>query len=90
MEGLENRANEAAKLLYVDMKLGGKTVKAGTILFYSWSRQLHNNHQQRLKCLGFLLLYKANDVARVSVPVTQLLILLKLYQWFYPSDSGWY
>jgi hypothetical protein len=69
---MENRGDEATEItLYVDMKLG-KTVKAGTYTLYAipGKRQLYYHYQQRLECLGILLYKEANDVARLSVPVT--------------------
>lgn len=65
-------ANEAAELtLYKDMKLGGTSVKAGTYTFYlipgekEWTAIISTD----LNVWGSYFYNKANDVARVSVPV---------------------
>ncbi|OEK08034.1 asparagine synthetase B [Flavivirga aquatica] len=66
-------ANEAAELtLYKDMKLGSTTVKAGTYTFYvipgkkEWTAIISKD----LNVWGSYFYEKANDVARLSVPVT--------------------
>ena len=66
-------ANEAAELtLYTDMKLGGKTVKAGTYTFYTipgdgeWTAIISTD----LNVWGSYFYKEANDVARITVPVT--------------------
>lgn len=65
-------ANEAAELtLYKDMKLGGTPVKAGTYTFYvipgdkEWTAIISTD----LNVWGSYFYNKANDVARLSVPV---------------------
>lgn len=67
-------ANEAAELtLYVDMKVGGKMVKAGTYTFYTipgekeWTAIISKD----LNVWGAYSYNEANDVARVSAPVSQ-------------------
>jgi hypothetical protein len=53
---MENRGDEATRY-YVDMKLGGKTVKAGTYTLYAIpGKDSYTHYQQRLECLGILLL----------------------------------
>jgi hypothetical protein len=66
-------ANEAAELtLYTDMKLGGTTIKAGTYTFYlipgetEWTAIISTD----LNVWGSYFYKEANDVARLSVPVT--------------------
>ncbi len=66
-------ANEAAELtLYTDMKLGSKTVKAGTYTFYvipgekEWTAIISTD----LNVWGSYFYNEANDVARLSVPVS--------------------
>ncbi len=66
-------ANEACELtLYKDMKLGDKTVKAGTYTFYmipgdkEWTAVISTD----LNVWGSYFYNEANDVARLSVPVT--------------------
>lgn len=66
-------ANEAAELtLYVDMKLGDTPVKAGTYTFYAipgdteWTAVISKD----LNVWGSYFYNEANDVARLSVPVT--------------------
>jgi len=66
-------ANEAAELtLYTDMKLGSTTVKAGTYTFYvipgetEWTAVISTD----LNVWGSYFYKEANDVARLSVPVT--------------------
>lgn len=66
-------ANEAAELtLYTDMKLGNKSVKAGTYTFYAipgdkeWTAIISKD----LNVWGSYFYDEANDVARLSVPVT--------------------
>lgn len=67
-------ANEAAELtLYTDMKLGNKTVKAGTYTFYTipgeneWIAIISKD----LNVWGSYFYNEANDVARLSVPVSK-------------------
>ena len=67
-------ANEAAEItLYVDMKLGGTTVKAGTYSLFTipgdkeWTVILSTD----LNVWGSYFYEKANDVARITVPATQ-------------------
>ncbi|MEM7187556.1 MAG: DUF2911 domain-containing protein [Bacteroidota bacterium] len=64
-------ANEAAELtLYVDMKLGDTTVKAGTYTFYTipgdneWTAVISTD----LNVWGSYFYNEANDVARITVP----------------------
>ena len=66
-------ANEATELtLYTDMKLGGTTVKAGTYTFYTipgeseWTAIISSD----LNVWGSYSYNEANDVARITVPVT--------------------
>lgn len=66
-------ANEAAELtLYTDMTLGKKSVKAGTYTFYvipgdkEWTAIISKD----LNVWGSYYYNEANDVARLSVPVT--------------------
>ncbi|MGZ0016732.1 DUF2911 domain-containing protein [Yeosuana sp. AK3] len=66
-------ANEAAELtLYADMKLGTTTVKAGTYTFYTipgenkWTAIISKD----LNVWGSYFYNEANDVARLSVPVS--------------------
>ncbi|MDD7886494.1 DUF2911 domain-containing protein [Flavivirga sp. 57AJ16] len=66
-------ANEAAELtLYTDMKLGNKPVKAGTYTFYAipgdkeWTVIISKD----INAWGSYSYNEANDVARLSVPVT--------------------
>ncbi|NMH87845.1 DUF2911 domain-containing protein [Flavivirga algicola] len=66
-------ANEAAELtLYKDMKLGSTSVKAGTYTFYAipgdkeWIAIISKD----LNVWGAYFYNEANDVARLSVPVT--------------------
>ena len=66
-------ANEAAELtLYTDMTLGNKSVKAGTYTFYvipgdkEWTAIISKD----LNVWGSYYYNEANDVARLSVPVT--------------------
>jgi len=66
-------ANEAAELtLYKDMKMGGKTIKAGTYTFYlipggdEWTAIISSD----LNVWGSYYYDQNNDVARVNVPVT--------------------
>jgi len=66
-------ANEAAELtLYTDMKLGDTPVKAGVYTFYTipgekeWAVILSKD----LNVWGSYFYNEANDVARLSVPVT--------------------
>ncbi len=67
-------ANEAAEItLYVDMKLGGTTVKAGTYSLFTipgdkeWTVILSTD----LNVWGSYFYKKENDVARITVPATQ-------------------
>lgn len=67
-------ANEAAELtLYTDMKLGSTTVKAGTYTFYvipgekEWTAIISTD----LNVWGSYFYNEANDVARLSVPLTK-------------------
>ena len=66
-------ANEAAELtLFSDMKLGDSSVKAGTYTFYlipnekEWTAIISTD----LNVWGSYFYNEANDVARLSVPVT--------------------
>ena len=66
-------ANEAAELtLYTDMNLGNTKVKAGTYTFYlipgetEWTAIISTD----LNVWGSYFYKEANDVARLSVPVT--------------------
>ncbi|MGC6431278.1 MAG: DUF2911 domain-containing protein [Jejuia sp.] len=66
-------ANEAAELtLYTDMKLGGKTIKAGSYTFYvipgdeEWTAIVSKD----LNVWGSYFYNEANDVARLAVPVS--------------------
>ena len=66
-------ANEAPELtLYTDMKLGEKTIKAGTYTFYvipgdkEWTAIVSTD----LNVWGSYFYKEENDVARLSVPVT--------------------
>ncbi|WP_282149240.1 DUF2911 domain-containing protein [Algibacter lectus] len=66
-------ANEAAELtLFTDMKLGDSSVKAGTYTFYlipnekEWTAIISTD----LNVWGSYFYNEANDVARLSVPVT--------------------
>ena len=66
-------ANEAAELtLFADMKLGDSSVKAGTYTFYlipnetEWTAIISTD----LNVWGSYFYNEANDVARLSVPVT--------------------
>ncbi|AXT19269.1 DUF2911 domain-containing protein [Flavobacteriaceae bacterium AU392] len=66
-------ANESAEItFYVDMKLGGKTIKAGTYSFATipgekeWTIIINSE----LNAWGAYFYKEANDVARLNVPVT--------------------
>ncbi|NCO63336.1 MAG: DUF2911 domain-containing protein [Flavobacteriales bacterium] len=66
-------ANESSELtLYVDMKLGTTTVKAGTYTFYTipgenkWTAIISKD----LNVWGSYFYNESNDVARLSVPVS--------------------
>ena len=66
-------ANEAAELtLYTDMKLGDTSIKAGTYTFYvipgekEWTAIISTD----LNVWGSYFYNEANDVARLSVPVS--------------------
>lgn len=67
-------ANEATELiLYTDMKLGGKPIKAGTYTFYTipgekeWTAVISSD----TNVWGSYFYKEANDVARLKVPVKQ-------------------
>lgn len=85
-------ANEAAELtLYTDMKLGGKTVKAGTYTFYvipgdkEWTAIISTD----LNVWGSYFYKEANDVARLSVPVKDVDKSLEAFSIaFEKSDDG--
>ena len=85
-------ANEAAELtLYTDMKLGGKTVPAGTYTFYlipgekEWTAIINTD----LNVWGSYFYKKENDVARVNVPVTSAEESLEAFSMaFEKSDTG--
>ncbi|WP_034044328.1 DUF2911 domain-containing protein [Wocania ichthyoenteri] len=65
-------ANEAAELtLYTDMKLGNKTVKAGTYTFYiiPGEEECTAIISKDLNVWGSYFYKEANDVARLSVPL---------------------
>ncbi|WOD42937.1 DUF2911 domain-containing protein [Hwangdonia lutea] len=65
-------ANEAAELtLYTDMKLGNKTVKAGTYTFYliPGEEECTAIINSDLNVWGSYFYNEANDVARLSVPL---------------------
>lgn len=85
-------ANEATEItLYVDMKLGGKAVKAGTYTLYAIPGK--DNYtiiiNKDLNVWGSYFYKEANDVARVSVPVTMAADSLEaLSMVFTPSDNG--
>jgi hypothetical protein len=66
-------ANEASEItLYKDMKLGATLIKAGTYTFYTipgekeWTAIISKD----LNVWGSYFYNEANDVARISVPVT--------------------
>lgn len=66
-------ANEAAEItFYHDMKMGGKTIEAGTYTFYvipggeEWTAIISTD----LNVWGSYFYNESNDVARVTVPVT--------------------
>ncbi|PQB04889.1 DUF2911 domain-containing protein [Aureitalea marina] len=84
-------ANEAAELtLYVDMKVGGKTVKAGTYSFFTipgekeWTAIISKD----VNVWGAYSYNEANDVARVSVPVSTGDSLEAFSIAFTESDNG--
>ena len=85
-------ANEATEItLYVDMNLGGKTVKAGTYTLYAIPGK--DNYtiiiNKDLNVWGSYYYKEANDVARISVPVTTATDSLEaLSMVFTPSDNG--
>lgn len=85
-------ANEATEItLYVDMKLDGKTVKAGTYTLYAIPGK--DNYtiiiNKDLNVWGSYYYKEANDVARISVPVTTATDSLEaLSMVFTPSDNG--
>lgn len=85
-------ANEATEItLYTDMKLGGKTVKAGTYTLYAIPAK--DNYtiiiNKDLNVWGSYFYKEANDVARVIVPVTTAADSLEaLSMVFTPSDNG--
>ncbi|WP_299361029.1 DUF2911 domain-containing protein [Winogradskyella sp.] len=67
-------ANEAAELhVYTDMKLGGKSIKKGTYTVYAipgdkeWTVIVSTD----LNVWGSYFYNEANDVARITVPVTE-------------------
>lgn len=65
-------ANEAAELtLYTDMKVGNKTVKAGTYTFYIIPGEVECTAiiSSDLNVWGSYFYNEANDVARLSVPL---------------------
>ncbi|MFT5102878.1 MAG: hypothetical protein ACI86C_000525 [Candidatus Latescibacterota bacterium] len=85
-------ANEAAQLtLYVDMKLGDTTVKAGTYTFYTipgdeeWIAIINTD----LNAWGSYYYQDGNDVARISVPVSSDSKSLEAFSIaFKESDNG--
>ena len=85
-------ANEAAELtLYTDMKLGSKIVKAGTYTFYvipgenEWTAIISTD----LNVWGSYFYKEANDVARLSVPITTVDDSLEAFSIaFTESDNG--
>jgi len=85
-------ANEAAELtLYTDMMLGGTKVKAGTYTFYlipgekEWTAIISTD----LNVWGSYFYDEKNDVARLSVPVTESKESLEAFSIaFEKSDDG--
>jgi hypothetical protein len=85
-------ANEAPELtLYTDMKLGGTTVKAGTYTFYvipgekEWTAIISTD----LNVWGSYFYDEKNDVARLTVPVTEGKEALEAFSMaFETSDDG--
>lgn len=84
-------ANEAAELtLYADMKLGDTNIKAGTYTFYvipgdtEWTAIISKD----LNVWGSYFYNEANDVARLSVPVTSGEPLEAFSIAFDESDNG--
>ena len=85
-------ANEAAELtLYVDMKLGGTKVPAGTYTFYlipggkEWTAIINTD----LNVWGSYFYKEENDVARLSVPVSNNNKSLEAFSMaFKKSDDG--
>lgn len=84
-------ANEAAEItLYVDMKLGDTTVKAGSYSLFTipgekeWTVILSSD----LNVWGSYSYNKANDVARITVPVTSGDSLEAFSIAFKKSDDG--
>ncbi|AEE19786.1 Protein of unknown function (DUF2911) [Dokdonia sp. Hel_I_63] len=85
-------ANEAAEItLYKDMKLGTTPVKAGTYTMYAmpngaeWTIILSSD----LNVWGSYFYKEANDVARITVPVTQADDAIEYFGMeFMPVDQG--
>jgi hypothetical protein len=85
-------ANEAAELtLYTDMMLGQKKVKAGTYTFYvipgekEWTAIINTD----LNVWGSYFYKEENDVARLTVPVTEGKESLEAFSIaFEKSDDG--
>lgn len=85
-------ANEAAEVtLYKDMKLGSTTVKAGTYTMYAmpngdkWTIILNSD----LNVWGSYFYKEANDVARITVPVTTADESIEFFGMeFTPVDKG--
>lgn len=85
-------ANEAAEItLYSDMELGGTTVKAGTYSLFTipgdkeWSIILSSD----LNVWGSYFYKKANDVARIIVPVKEGKKSIEAFSMaFEKSDKG--
>lgn len=85
-------ANEAAELtLYTDMKLGDTNIKAGTYTFYvipgdkEWTAIISKD----LNVWGSYFYNEANDVARLSVPVSTGKESLEAFSIaFEKSDNG--
>ena len=85
-------ANEAAEItLYTDMKLNGKTVKAGTYSLFTipgdkeWTVILSSD----INVWGSYFYNESNDVARISVPATKGKKSLEAFSIaFEKSDDG--
>jgi len=85
-------ANEAAELtLYTDMNLGNTAVKAGTYTFYvipgekEWTAIINTD----LNVWGSYFYKEENDVARLTVPVTEVNESLEAFSIaFEKSDDG--
>jgi hypothetical protein len=85
-------ANEAAELtLYTDMMLGDTKVKAGTYTFYvipgkkEWTAIINTD----LNVWGSYFYKEENDVARITVPVTEGKEALEAFSMaFEKSDNG--